>query len=128
MLRSTIDYNFVGQNVRKARRDRNYTQEKLSELTGISMNHISHIEIGVSPLSLPALFTICEALCVTADRLLYDNLSQSNPTYLTADIKACFMDASPDESYVMLAVANAAKEAMRVKRNTEEAAAEEEPQ
>jgi len=88
------------------------TQEVLAEQVDLSLNHISHVEIGSSPVSLPALIKICEALNITADRLLYDNFSQ--PTaHMSDEVALCFADTSPYETSVMLAVAQSAKQAIR---------------
>jgi hypothetical protein len=62
---------------------------------------------------LPALLSICHVLGCTADRLLYDNLSVPNKSYLRNDIANCFEDVTMKETAVMLAVASAAKESMR---------------
>jgi len=107
-----INYKCIGKNISGIRRSMGLTQEKLAERAELSVNHISHIEIGSSPVSLPALIKICEALNTTADRLLYDNLSQPT-TFLSVDVAQCFADVSHQETSVMLAVANSAKEAMR---------------
>jgi transcriptional regulator with XRE-family HTH domain len=108
----SIDYKRIGRNIKEARRSTGLTQEKLAEHTGLSINHISHVEIGSSPVSLPSLIKICETLNTTADRLLYDNLSQ--PTaHIDAVVAECFADATPQEAIVMLAVAQSAKQAMR---------------
>lgn len=116
MLGQDIDYKLIGKQIRNVRKERNITQDMLSQITSLSVNHISHIETGASALSLPALLSICRALDTTADRLLYDNLPVSNQTYLNADIAQCFQDITKDESAVMLAVANAAKDVMRTQK------------
>jgi len=108
-----VNYKLIGKNIGNARRSINLTQEALAETTGYSVNHISHIEIGSNPVSLPALVKICEALGTTADRILYDNLSQRT-NYLDADVASCFADVSPQEASVMLAVALSAKQALRI--------------
>ena len=106
------DYVRIGRNIRDERKKANMTQEALAEKAGLSVNHISHIEIGASPLSLPALVSICEALDTTADRILHDSLSQ--PTaYLRVDVNQCFEDTSPQEASVMLAAAAAIKNNLR---------------
>jgi len=107
-----INYKKIRQNMRSARRSMGLTQEALAEQAGLSANHISHVEIGSSPISLPALLKICNVLGTTADRLLYDNLS--HPTeHMSAIVAECFADATPQEASVMLSVAESAKQAMR---------------
>jgi transcriptional regulator with XRE-family HTH domain len=110
---TTIDYVSIGNNIRLARKAKGLTQDGLAELVDLSTNHISHIEIGTTSLSLEALLRICEALDVTADYLLYNNLTKINPALLSAQIEHCFHDASARETKLMLAVATAAKDALR---------------
>lgn len=67
-----MDYQAIGQRIRKIRKARNLSQEKLSELVDISVPHMSHIETGTTKLSLPVLVAIADALAVRVDALLYD--------------------------------------------------------
>jgi transcriptional regulator with XRE-family HTH domain len=113
-----VDYTMIGRRIKDARKDKKVTQEQLAERSGLSTNHISHIEIGSSPLSLKALLSICDALSITADSILYDSLTQINRSQQYANIDKCFLDASPVESYIMLSVATAAKNSLRVKLPT----------
>lgn len=108
----SIDYKRIGRNIREVRHMRGFTQDALAEKTDLSSNHISHVEIGSSPVSLPALLKICEALEVTADRFLYDTLTQPTPQMAVA-VAECFEDATPQETNIMLAVARSAKQALR---------------
>jgi len=107
-----VDYKRIGRNIREVRHLRGLTQDVLAEKTGLSSNHISHVEIGSSPVSLPALLKICEVLGVTTDRVLYDTLTQPTPQMAVA-VSECFADASPQEVNIMLAVARSAKQALR---------------
>ena len=108
-----LDYKRIGSNIRESRKKAKMTQEVLAERAGLSVNHISHIEIGASPLSLPALVSICESLDTTADRILHDSFTQFTE-YLRVDVNQLFADASPQEASVMLAAASSVKLAMRV--------------
>jgi len=107
-----LDYKRIGKNIRDIRKKAKMTQEVLAERAGLSVNHISHIETGASPLSLPALVGICEVLGTTADRILHDSLTQSTE-YLRVDVNQCFGDTSPQEASVMLAAASAIKQTLR---------------
>ena len=61
----------IGQNIRQIREDAGLTQEKLADILGIGDKHVSAIERGAVGLSLPTLIHICEALSVSADRVLF---------------------------------------------------------
>jgi transcriptional regulator with XRE-family HTH domain len=107
-----IDYKRIGRNIREVRHMRGLTQDALAEKTDLSSNHISHVEIGSSPVSLPALLKICEALEVTTDRILYDTLTQQTPQ-MSVVVAECFENVTPQELNIMLAVARSAKQALR---------------
>jgi len=61
----------IGTNIQAAREHAGYTQEKLSELLGLTPNHLSAIERGVSGASLEVLQKLCLLLNVSADFLLF---------------------------------------------------------
>jgi transcriptional regulator with XRE-family HTH domain len=60
----------IGQRVAKARRDRGFTQEQLSEAVGIEAVTLSRLETGHRALSLTTLFRIATALGVDLGDLL----------------------------------------------------------
>lgn len=53
-----------------------FTQEKLSELVGLSKNHISSVERGVSVPTTQFIFRICEVLGETPDYYLLGKISE----------------------------------------------------
>ena len=65
-----MDYYAIGQQIRKFRKARGLSQEKLAEMVNISTTHMSHIETGNTKLSLPVLVGIANALDMRADDLL----------------------------------------------------------
>lgn len=75
-----MDYYAIGQRIRKIRKARDLSQEQLSEMVGISVTHMSHIETGNTKLSLPVLVDLAKALEVRADDLLYDKVTAERST------------------------------------------------
>lgn len=75
-----MDYYAIGQRIRKIRKARNLSQEQLSEMAGISITHMSHIETGNTKLSLPVLVDLANALEVRTDDLLYDKVIAERST------------------------------------------------
>lgn len=61
----------VGSNIQRLREEQHYTQEELSEQIGVTPNHLSAIERGVSGISLELLEKLCQVLSVTADHILF---------------------------------------------------------
>ena len=66
MANSTID--ILRQNIKKYRLASGLTQEKLSEMTGISTDYLSEIERGKRTPSIKRFVIIADALGVEADK------------------------------------------------------------
>ncbi len=60
----------VGQRIRECREALGMTQEDLGEVSGVSQNHISNLECGVSGIGLAALEKLAPALHVTREYLM----------------------------------------------------------
>lgn len=67
----------IGKRIKVAREKCGYTQEQLSDIVGVSPMHISVIERGVKPPKLDTFLRIANALGVSADYLLQDNLENT---------------------------------------------------
>ena len=70
-----MNYCKIGERIRKYRKAKGYSQEKLAEMVEISVTHMSHIETGNTKLSLPVLYDLAKALEVQTDDLLSDQPS-----------------------------------------------------
>ena len=79
--RLDIDYQAIGMRIRRLRKEKKLTQEKLAELSNQEPSNISHIERGATKLSLPTIVNIANALGVTVDHLLFDSLMESEALY-----------------------------------------------
>lgn len=114
-MKTELNYKLVGQRIRTIRKKRGMTQERLAELAEISPQHCSGIETGAAKVSLPALVKIANALNASMDELLLDSISAVEKPSLMKEVETVFGDATPDETYLMLAQAKSIKEAVRVK-------------
>ena len=114
-MKAELNYKLVGQRIRTIRKKRGMTQERLAELAEISPQHCSGIETGAAKVSLPALVKIANALNASMDELLLDSISAVEKPSLMKEVETVFGDATPDETYLMLALAKSIKEAVRVK-------------
>lgn len=65
-----MDYTEVGKRILKSRNAKGLTQEELSELSGVSIPHISNIENGKTKIKVDTLVKLSNALNVSADYLL----------------------------------------------------------
>lgn len=69
-----MKYASIGKNIRKCRIEKKMRQEDLAEKTGLSTNYIGMIERGEKIPSLESLIEILNALRVSADMVLYEEL------------------------------------------------------
>ena len=70
-MREKKDINIeIGGNIQVAREQAGYTQDTLSEMLGMTPNHLSAIG-GASGISLEALQRLCRLLGVSADRIIF---------------------------------------------------------
>jgi Helix-turn-helix. len=67
-----IDYYNIGKKIRILRQEKSLTQLQLAELADMSTNYLSHIENGLSKLSLQSLIQLINALDTTPNRILYN--------------------------------------------------------
>ncbi len=111
-----LNYALIGLRIKKIRKSKKMTQDKLSELSGISPQHLSQIESAKTKLSLPTLINICNALNVTTDKILCDVLIADTASQISSDITDVFKDCSADEVFLMLAVAEKLKTTLRLKK------------
>lgn len=69
----------LGIRIREARKLRKVTQGQLAEKIGVTDVYISEIERGNKMPSIPVFIAIVEALDISADYLLRDNISTGKP-------------------------------------------------
>ena len=74
-----IDYAAMGGRIRYARLAAGLSQSELAERCGLSVSFLGHIERGSRKMSLETLVAVCEALNLSADYLLQDELPDSDP-------------------------------------------------
>lgn len=67
----------IGLRLKQARKDKSLTQEKISELLGISQKHYSEAERGITGLSVKHLIKISDILSVSLDYLLKGSISEN---------------------------------------------------
>lgn len=65
-----IDSGALGMVIRKLRKDRAFTQEKLAELAGIGRSHLTEIENGLKDVRISTLCSIAKALDVRTSELM----------------------------------------------------------
>lgn len=107
-----LDYKAIGKRIKIARIKADLTQERLSELVGVSPTHLSNIETGTTRVSLTTLVGIANALSITSDDLLCDSVIKAKVQF-EQDIARVLEDCSEYEIRVICDLAAAAKETLR---------------
>ena len=69
-----LDYNKLGQRIRKHRIAAHLTQEQLAEVVDVVPSSISRIETNANSCSLPLLVKIATALNIGTDAIIFDSL------------------------------------------------------
>ena len=90
-----FNYAQIGDNIRKMRKKRKYTQEYLAEQVGVNTSHISNIENHHTNVSLPTLVRICNALDTTVDYMIcheYSTPDSSIDRFILTELQQCPID------------------------------------
>lgn len=113
----SFDNAAFGNRVKYYRKKRGYSQSYLSELIDKSPPYLSYIENGYRNISIETLVDLANALDVTADELLKDNLNYTAKTIRT-EFAAVLYDCTDTEMNVLLEVLIATKDALRNRKMT----------
>lgn len=107
-----IDYDAIGLRIKIARIKARITQEVLAEKANLTSAHISNIETGNTKLSLPAIISIANALSVSVDALLCDNILYSKHVF-EQEAQDVLSDCTQYDIRVLLDVLKSTKEALQ---------------
>lgn len=91
-----MDSKTLGNRIREARFKKQHTQQKLAEIAGISQMYLGEIERGTKIPSLKSFIKIIEALDISADYILRDELS-SGEHYIYNEITEKLKCLSPKQ-------------------------------
>lgn len=111
-----IDYKAIGQRIKIARIKKGITQETVADLIDITPAHMSNVETGKTKVSLPTLIEIANALSVSVDVLLCDNVLASQNIF-KGEAKEIFEDCDEYETRFLVDLLKCAKTAMRRDKN-----------
>lgn len=110
-----IDYKAIGQRIRAARIKKDMTQEVVSYIIDVTPSHMSNIETGKTKVSLATLIAIANALSVSVDALLCDNVLSTKVVF-DIEAKDLFKDCDEYEIRLLVDILKSAKEAIRKDR------------
>ena len=104
-----LDYTIIGERLKKARTDKNMTQEKLAEQLDVSIAFLSRIERGNSHINLKRLSQVCEILGVSEGYIL-NGASSNSENYLTAEFNDILSSVSSDKQKLIYKIAKVISE------------------
>lgn len=107
-----IDYKAIGQRIKIARIKKGITQEAVADIIDVTPAHMSNIETGKTKVSLPTLIAIANALSVSVDTLLCDNVLASKVVF-EKEAKELFKDCDEYEVRLLVDLLKSAKEIIR---------------
>ena len=102
----------IGKQIKIYRLRANLTQERLAERIGISPTHLSNIETGTTRVSLSTIISIANALSVTGDDLLCDNIIMAKAPF-EKDIAALLEDCDEYEIRIVKDMVSSLKDSLR---------------
>ena len=72
IVQPTVDFTKIGQRIKAARLEKGLNQSELGELVGCSNNHMSHVEVGQTKVSLSMLMKLSLVLEKDFDYFMMD--------------------------------------------------------
>ena len=96
----------LGKRIRESRIKKGYTQQDLAERADIGVVYISEIERGIKLPSLNIFIKIIDALDVSADYILRDEIS-SGKEYISMEITEKLLSLTPHQRKTAIAILNA---------------------
>ena len=94
----------LGNRIREERKRANLTQEQLAELSNCNESYIGQIERGVKNPSLEVIVNIANALNVTVDYLLADNVRVDQLDDMLDEIVSLLKDRDPEDARFIITI------------------------
>ncbi len=99
----------LGKRINEVRKDRSFTADKLSELCNINATYLRQIEGGAKMPSLPVFIDICNALQISPDYLLQDELGENEISQIK-ELEVFWKNVSPGKQEFAISMIKAALE------------------
>ena len=104
-----IDYNIMGERIKKARLEKQLTQENIAEKLDVSVAFLSRVERGTSHINLKRLTQICEILGVSEGSIL-NGVSSNSDNYLASEFNNILNSVSSDKQKLIYKIAKVISE------------------
>ena len=99
-----LDYKLIGGRLNKARVQKGYTQEKLSEMINVSIAYLSRIETGATRINLKRLNELCGILEVS-EAFILNGASSNSADYLNTELSSILKDCTPEKKELIYQIA-----------------------
>ncbi len=94
-MQPDIDYEKIGRRIKAARLEKGLNQSDLGELIGCSNNHISHVEVGQTKVSLGMLMKLSVILDKDFDYFLFDTPYTRRESIINTEIADKLKECTP---------------------------------
>ena len=101
----------IGARIRDIRIKKGMSQQQLAEAAGLSLPHVSVIELGKSEMKLSTFMCIAEALQISTDALLRPDIPEVNSIYQT-EFQDILGDCTPSEIETIIAIVRQIKSSL----------------
>ena len=98
-----IDNASIGNRIKHYRNEKGISQEELGTAVFVTGKHLSYLETGAKVPSLELLILIANALDVSADDLLVDNLTRTSSS-VGKELHAILQDCTPYQKEMLIKV------------------------
>ena len=91
-----VDFSIIGKRIKKARKKKGLTQEKLVEQMDVSIAYLSKVETGKIHINLERLSQICNILDITEGEIL-NGVSNNSEKYLNNEFNNLLRKCTPKQ-------------------------------
>lgn len=99
-----IDFELIGQRLKKARKDKGYSQAYAAERLDISVVYLSRVERGTARINLKRLSELCDLLDVNIGEIL-TGVEKQSKQYLNEELYDIIMQCSPEKQRLIYKIA-----------------------
>ena len=107
-----LDYTVIGKRIKVKRLEKGLSQVDLGDIVRVNSEHISRIETGKKPVTLDLLVLIANALDVSADDLLVENLTRTSSP-VGQELHGVLQDCNHDEKEMLIRLLKFMKDLFR---------------
>ncbi|MDO5783775.1 MAG: helix-turn-helix transcriptional regulator [Eubacteriales bacterium] len=119
-MQPEIDYVKIGQRIKTARLEKGLKQTELGTMVGCSNNHMSHIEVGQTKVSLSMLLKLSLALDKDFDYFLLDTPYARRESIINSELADKLQKCNPTTLITMNKILDALLEQQEFLANTEQ--------